>query len=255
MYDERQIQFENRGERLYGFLHLPIQPGPHPAIALLHGFGGNHIEPHALFPKAARAFAAAGVATLRFDFRGSGDSEGDFTNVTLTSEREDAHQALTFLASQPEIDGDRIGVGGLSLGGLIAACTAGADPRVRALFLWAAVAQLGELFQEGTTPERASEISTLGFTDLGGLQVGRGLVEEALSTDPVAALTGFAGPVLVAHGSGDETVPVEHALRYNAALGGRVQLVILAGADQVFTSLAWEQELIDHTARFLESNL
>ncbi len=254
-YNERQIQFENGGEKIYGFLHLPTRPGPHPAVALLHGFGGNHIEPHALFPKAARAFAFAGVATLRFDFRGSGDSEGDFQDVTLNSEIQDAHCSLDYLASQPEIDAGRIGIGGLSLGGLIAACAAGSSARARTLFLWAAVAHLGELFQAGTAPERARELSINGFTDYGGLQVGAGLVGDALQTDPVAALSGFAGPVLVAHGSADETVPVEHAHRYSAALGDRAELSIVSGADHVFSSLVWERELIDCTTRFLIAHL
>ena len=254
-YDERQILFENRGEKLYGFLHLPMRSGPHPAVALLHGFGGNHIEPHALFPKAARAFATAGVATLRFDFRGSGDSEGEFQDATLGGQTEDAHRGLDFLARQPEIDEQRIGIGGLSLGGLIAACTASGDSRVRALFLWAPVAHLGELFEVGTTAERRSEISNLGFTDYGGLQVGAGLVQDALLTNPVASLASFSGRVLVAHGSADETVPVEHAHRYKAVLGDRAELVILNGADHVFSSLAWEQDLIARTTRFLSANL
>lgn len=254
-YDERQIQFENRGEKLYGFLHLPMRPGPHPAVALLHGFGGNHIEPHALFAKAARAFAAAGVATLRFDFRGSGDSEGEFQAATLDGETEDAHRALDFLTSQPEIDAQRICLGGLSLGGLIAACTASGDSRVRALFLWAPVAHLGELFEAGTTAERRSEISTHGFTDYGGLRVGAGLVQDALLTDPVASLAGFSGRVFIVHGSADETVPIEHAHRYKASLGDRAELAILNGADHVFSSLAWERELIERTTRFLIANL
>jgi hypothetical protein len=117
------------------------------------------------------------------------------------------------------------------------------------------VAHLGELFEAGTTVDRRSEISNIGYTDYGGLQVGAGLVQDAMLTDPVASLARFSGRVFIAHGSADETVPVEHAHRYKAALGDSAELIILDGADHVFSSLAWEQELIEQTTRFLHANL
>ena len=253
--NERQVSFENEGQKLYGFLHLPVGEGPHPAIVLLHGFGGNHIEPHALFPKAGRALAAAGIGTLRFDFRGSGNSEGAFRDVSITGEVSDARRALAFLAEQPGVDAERIGVAGLSLGGMIAACTAGVEPRVRAVALWAAVANLGELFQASATMERMQDVIVQGYADVGGLEVGQALIQEAMSADPVAALGGFEGPVLVVHGTADATVPAEHAHRYKAALGERAELELIEGADHVFSSLAWEGRLIERTREWLRGRL
>lgn len=254
-YYERQISFENHGQKLYGFLHLPEGAGPHPAVAMLHGFGGNHIEPHALFTKAARTAAGAGVGVIRFDFRGSGNSEGRFRDVTLESEMDDAQVALQFLAEQPEVDSDRLGLVGLSLGGLIAACTASANSVVRALVLWAPVAHLGELFEAKTTPERTQEVITQGYTDLGGLEVSSVLVQQALSIDPTASIASYRHRALIVHGTEDAVVPVSHSVRYQQALVGRTELELIEGADHTFSSVRWEQQLIERTVSWLRKHL
>lgn len=253
--NERQIMFENHGERLYGFLHLPPGVGPHPAIALLHGFGGNHIEPHALFPKAARALAGAGTGVLRFDFRGSGDSEGEFGEMTIEGEVSDAHAGLAFLAAQPEVDASRLGLAGLSLGGLIAACTAAARGDVRAVVLWAPVAHLGELFAASSSAEHLSQLESRGYADGGGLAIGNALAQQAMLVDPVSALTQYDGPVLIIHGTADATVPVAHTRRYKLALGNRAELRMIDGADHVFSSLEWERSVIQATVEWFQTHL
>jgi dipeptidyl aminopeptidase/acylaminoacyl peptidase len=244
-YTERQISFEQGGQRLYGFLHLPEGPGPHPAVALLHGFGAHHIEAHSLFTKTGRALAASGIGALRFSFRGNGDSEGEFKDVTISGEVEDARAGLGFLGAQPEVDPNRLGLLGLSLGGLVAACAAASEPSVRALALWAPVAHMGELLLATGTAAQTREVESRGYTDIGGLALGAVFVREAMTANPVAALAGYAGPVLVVHGDADETVPPEHGRRYAAELGERAELRIIPGADHVFSSLEWEREVIE----------
>src|SRR2546426_5960176 len=50
-----------------------------PGVVLFHGFTGDRMESHWLFVKCSRALALAGIASLRFDFYGSGESEGEFS--------------------------------------------------------------------------------------------------------------------------------------------------------------------------------
>ena len=59
-----------------------------PGVVLFHGFTGDRMESHWLFVKCSRALARAGIASLRFDFYGSGESEGEFSEVTLQGETE-----------------------------------------------------------------------------------------------------------------------------------------------------------------------
>lgn len=116
------------GITLAGSLSLPQQEGPRPAILLLGVAGPNDRDlsfaGHRAFAVIADRLARAGVAVLRMDDRGVGDSGGDWKAASYNTLAADALSALRYLASRPDIDPARIGVFGLSEGSLIAALTA-----------------------------------------------------------------------------------------------------------------------------------
>jgi cephalosporin-C deacetylase-like acetyl esterase len=68
------IMFESDGQAVLGVIHRPRQPPAArlPAVAIFHGFVGSKDQPHQIFVKLAEALAAAGIVTLRVDFRGRG---------------------------------------------------------------------------------------------------------------------------------------------------------------------------------------
>src|SRR2546425_12614526 len=116
---ETPIVFDCRGQQIVGMLHLPEGKGRFPAALLLHGFTGTKVEIHRMFVKLSRTLADHGIASLRFDYRGSGDSAGEFEDMTVRSEVADSLEALKFLGRQARINSRRIGVVGLSLGGAV----------------------------------------------------------------------------------------------------------------------------------------
>src|SRR5437867_3887650 len=135
------VTFECKGQQIVGMLHLPEGRGRFPAALLLHGFTGTKTEVHRMFVKLSRALADHGVASLRFDFRGSGDSAGDFEDMTIRSEIADALEAMTFLARHRQVNTRRLAVVGLSMGAAVAAHLAARERnRVKSLVLWAPVA-------------------------------------------------------------------------------------------------------------------
>lgn len=135
---EKLIVFEVAGEPLVGMLHVPTGVRKRrPAVLFFHGFTGNKVEAHRLFVKMARALAQAGIVAFRFDFRGSGDSDGDFSRMTISQELEDAQAALAFLRARREVNPERMGVIGFSMGGLVAAEILGENKSLRAGVLWA----------------------------------------------------------------------------------------------------------------------
>lgn len=130
---EERVSFVSDGLKLSGVLHTPAARGSRdrqPALLVLHGFGSNKNGGVAL--AAARLFADLGYVALRFDFRGCGESEGPRGRVICLEQVEDTSNALSFLATRPEVDPDRIGVMGNSFGAAVAVYTAGVDPRVAA---------------------------------------------------------------------------------------------------------------------------
>jgi len=130
---EERVTFVADGLKLAGVLHLPAGRAPNerrPGFLVLHGFGSNKGGGNALI--VAQMLAQLGYATLRFDMRGCGESEGKRGRVICLEQVEDTKSALSFLASRPEVDPKRIGVMGHSFGAAVAVYAAGVDTRVAA---------------------------------------------------------------------------------------------------------------------------
>jgi pimeloyl-ACP methyl ester carboxylesterase len=102
------VEFQSGRNTLRGMLHLPGGPGRHACVMLCHSFTGNRLESHFLFVTIAPALDAAGLACLRFNFAGSGESDGDFVDMTTAGEVAAAHlyvqaRAVRALPTQLEI--------------------------------------------------------------------------------------------------------------------------------------------------------
>lgn len=253
---ERQIVFENRGQKLYGMLHLPEKGDRAPAVGLYHGFTGTKIEPHRIFVKVARELMQHGIVALRFDFRGSGESEGEFVDMTVEGEISDALKSLDFLQAQPEVDADRLGVLGLSMGGLVAACVAGRDARVRSLALWAALGMVEEAIASDEESRRATEqqLAERGFMDHEGNLLGAGFHEGFPKIRPLEEVARYRGPALIIHGTADDMVNVQNATAFQRAIPVRTELHLVQGANHTFDGYGWEREVIQTTRDwFLET--
>lgn len=136
-YQDKEISFENKDIILSGTLSIPNGKGPFPAIILLWGHGPQNRDALGMFSKMADSFARNGVAVLRFDKRGIGESGGDFSRFTGKDLLSDAEKAIDFLSSQKEIDKDKITLLGHSEGGYIAASLAATNPNVSACIIMA----------------------------------------------------------------------------------------------------------------------
>jgi exosortase A-associated hydrolase 1 len=130
-FDERPVVFGCGGDWLYGVASVPAQPGPRGVLILVGGpqyRAGSHRQ----FVLLARHLAAAGVAALRFDYRGMGDSEGAPRGFEMVSD--DLRAALdAFFAQAPGMD--EVVLWGLCDGASAAAMYASCDRRVGGLVL------------------------------------------------------------------------------------------------------------------------
>lgn len=248
---ERFVEFPNpRGKTLRGMLHLPAAAMKHPApgVVLFHGFTGNRMESHWLFVKCSRALAQAGIASLRFDFYGSGESDGEFREMTLSGEIADGRVAVDFLRAQTGIDPERVGLLGLSLGGAVAA-TLAPSIKAKAAVLWSAVAHTARVRQ--LIKQSARKIPGKGAMEYDAREVNPRLEEDVLKVEPIRHLARYQGPTLIIHSEKDEAIPVSHARDFfHAAGAGAKEIVIIAGADHVYTSIPWEREVIIRTVQW-----
>jgi dipeptidyl aminopeptidase/acylaminoacyl peptidase len=129
----------SNGEKIFGVIHKPdISPLQKvPAVLICHGLGGNRIGRHRLYVLLAELLAEQGIACLRIDFRGAGESDGKFTDMTIDSQVADALLAIRYLEEQPFVDSSAIGICGASLGGAIALLAAHQHGHLASMAFWA----------------------------------------------------------------------------------------------------------------------
>jgi len=207
-----------------------------------------------LFVKCARALERMGIASLRFDFFGSGESDGTFADATLESEIADANAAVEFFRRQKGIARERIGLLGLSLGGAIAALLA-ARVEARALVLWSALAYPQEL---RTLSERVTKPcgDGSGGREYSGHVVSARFLQGLDHIHPLRAIRRFKQPTLIIHPGRDELLPFRHPEAFLRAAGTRVkEKVIIPDADHTFTSVEWEQEVISRSLAWFAQHL
>ena len=212
------------------------------------------MESHWMFVKCSRALAQAGIASLRFDFYGSGESEGDFAEVTFQGEIADALAAVDFFRRQRGINPRRAGFVGMSLGGTVAAVAA-YRARVQALVMWSAPAYLADLAARAAQFARAIP-GRENVVDYNAHRVSTDVLKGIDKVDPLRQIALFHQPTLLIHPEKDEYVPTFHADNYLKAAGAPVkELLVIRGADHTFSSLAWEREVINRTVQWLATHL
>lgn len=129
---EKDLTFYSAGLKLAATLTLPEErPGETlPAVVLCHGLRCNR---KIVLPAFAKGFAAAGYASLAFDYRGFGESDGTKWRLIARERVEDIIAATTFIGLQPAVDASRVALFGISYGASNAISAAAIDSRPRAV--------------------------------------------------------------------------------------------------------------------------
>ena len=247
------VETINNGKTLRGMLHKPDTNGKMPIAIFYHGFTGYKQEKHFMFVKAARALEHHGVASLRFDFSGSGDSDGSFRDMTFLSEVSDALAILDYAQTLDFADPKRIYVIGISMGGAVASVVAAHRPRMVArLCLWAGAGDLYNVLKTFVIGGVGHfNFASNGTVDIAGNVAGKALFDEIEHMDIFEDSRGYPHPVAIIHGDNDDIVPIDNAYRYREIYGPNALLHVLKGANHTFDSLEWETEVLRITATFL----
>lgn len=218
-----------RGKTLFGWF-IPVGDKAAPALAILHGWGGNA---EAMLPLAG-PLHKAGYAVLLFDARSHGRSDGD-SFASLPRFAEDLECAIDWLKRQPEVDAGRIGVIGHSVGAAAALLTASRRRDVAAAVSLAAFAHPDTMMRRWLAAKGIPQ-RPLGAYILFYVQwvIGHRFDEIA----PCNTIRRVSCPVLLAHGSADDTVPAsDAALIYANRPDERVRLVSIPGSHDQYADL------------------
>lgn len=136
VYDIEEVKFVNKVDKvlLAGTLTRPAIKDVHPVIILISGAGqqnrDNEILGHKPFAILSDYLVKHGIATLRWDDRGTGESTGSYDSSTIYNFAEDVRAAVGMLRQRKDIDSNAIGLLGFSEGGVVAQIVAAADPKI-----------------------------------------------------------------------------------------------------------------------------
>jgi pimeloyl-ACP methyl ester carboxylesterase len=254
----RHHDFSHNGLTLRSTVHIPEGPAGTrwPTTVFVHGFTSNRLElPN--FVGMSRLLAADGIASVRFDLSGHGESDGDFFDVTITGEIAETRAVLGAVRAFDFVDPDRIGLVGMSMGGVVAGIVAAEEPGISALCLWspAAVApfEIGSGYLKGRS--LAAQIEEKGYFDADGHRMSPALVEDIAGLDVYGRSSGYSGPVHILHGDKDEIAPLKYVRRYLVHYEGNAERQIVEGADHAWGTVPHRTELHQSTLRFLRRHL
>ncbi|MDJ0904607.1 MAG: alpha/beta fold hydrolase [Woeseiaceae bacterium] len=243
---DSDLWIESRGIQVPVTLTMPDAESDTaaPLVVLVHGHGGTRQE-NGAFAELASMLAEGGIASIRMDFPGCGDSTEAFTHNNITNMLHDLESATRFAMQQPGIDARRVGMVGYSMGGRLAMLAA--SERHAAIALWAPVALNGkepmiDYFGGAENYRRlrataTAEGSALFVTPWGQeQQLGERWFLDMERTKPLEAIGAYEGAVLVIHGSADNVITADNgeAAREAASSSIEASIILLEGADHGF---------------------
>ncbi|MCM3575776.1 lysophospholipase [Mesobacillus subterraneus] len=249
---QQAVSLLHNNQVMRGMAHIPLADQKAPAVILLHGFTGSKLEPHRFFLKISRELEVLGIASFRFDFLGSGESDGNFEDMTVLSELAEAETILDYVRSHPNINSEKVIVLGFSMGGLVASLLAGDQPeKIEKLIL---LAPAGNMAEKANVMEKNSTyIKDMNAYDIGGNLIGKDFIAQLKSIEVRERAKSYERDVLIIHGSSDEVVSIEESKDYQEkCYQGKAALRIVTGADHTFSSYQWEKEVIESICSFVK---
>ena len=238
------VSIDGHHGRLSARIQRPeLQAGEQcPMVLLCHGFGGN--KEGQMFDLIADSLCRYGIASIRFDFNGHGESEGEFQQMTVPNEMADAKAVFEYVRDLRYVS--RVGIVGHSMGGVVASMLAGqlseeagegeASP-LSSVVLLAPAATLrddcvrGTIFGQSFDPLDPPEFLPL----FGGrLRLGQDYLKTAFRLPIYETAAHYHGPAAIIHGTADRIAPYTYGLRYHQQWQGS-EYYELDGQDHGFT--------------------
>lgn len=236
-YTEQDIIIDAGDHQIPATLTLPeaVEGKTYPAVIMLHGNGSTRHEAGNAYDFTAPEMAKAGIATIRFDYIGNGDSTSDYIDFTYDKGVEDAMKCYDYLATLGTIDMDHVGIMGWSQGGRLALLTAGRNDVFTSVCTWA-----GAYDQKGREEEQYEIAKKNGYYEVtydwrDSLKQSPAYYECAMAIDYAKEVANIKAPILAINGKEDTVVTPETAQEIvDASTNPDSQVLLLDGADHTF---------------------
>jgi len=242
-----------------------------PLVVMLHGHGGTRNEAGG-YTRVAEGLATRGIASIRMDFPGCGDSAESFVNNNLSNMLLDIQASGDYARSQPQVDSNRVGLLGYSMGGRLALLHASSEGSYKAIAAWTPEARDGAdnmiSFVGGTEAWKALKTSAARegfalFTTRWGQdqKLGVKFFTDMEESRPLDVVGNIKVPLLVLYGDLDDVVHprVSESVIAGAINSPEVVRHIVKGADHGLglysDEFSLSEDAVQTTVEFLSQRL
>lgn len=233
---EKDIIFANRsGRKLHGILTAP-EAKNFPLVIICHGYASSIGSRTRL--ELSRQLLQKGIASFGFDFTGSGKSEGELHQLTVSQGIEDLTAAYGYVKKLKNVNTEQIGILGSSFSGSVAVLFA-AKNKFKALALKSPVSSYSSVKK---MPMLSKAEQKRFFND-------------AAKYDIYSAAEKIMIPTIIVHGSNDDVVPVEQSKKLFSHLKCKKKLAVLGGADHQYSDSSHFSHMASSISKWFSQNL
>lgn len=236
-------EVESRGVKIPVTVVLPKgeEGEKFPFVAMAHGHGGMR-DVFGAYTRVSEELAKKGIASIRMDFSGCGESKESFKDNNVTNMLADVTSSIEYMKSLDTIDGEKVGMLGYSMGGRIAMLSS-ENHSFSAMTLWAPAGTNGSdpmiAFLDGQESYdnlkcEAEKNGSVMFTTRFGQEqeLGNQFFVDMEGTNPLEVIANYEGPMLVINGSVDDIVEprIPAAVAEGAVKASKVATIEIEGA-------------------------
>ncbi len=239
-----RVAIPYEGKSLYGILRKPNGVARPPVMLMACGLDSAKEETDAY----EQPYLARGIATLVFDGPGQGEGETDFA---IRGDYEVAVKAVVdFVETRADLDRDRIGLWGVSLGGYYAPRAAAYEPRVKACMA------LGGPYDFGTAWEGLPDLTREAFRVRSRMATLEDARRHAATLTMKDAAARIACPIYIMNGKLDRIVPWRDTERLAREVKGPVELLLIEDGNHIANNRAyrWRSHSADWMAKQLRAS-
>lgn len=261
---KEKLMLKSENYHIPAVFTCPDGNNKYPCVIMCHGTGSSKDEAGNQYLDLSERLAEKGVASVRFDFAGCGESSDSGINQTFMAEVSDTIKAYEFAINNDRIDSDRIGIIGYSQGSRVMAMFLDSHyDKIKAAVSWSGACHNGIGVFSGWFDAFYPQAVEKGYVSVpmgwrSDLIVPKAWFDEIRNTNPMDALQKYSGDLLVIAGDADVLVPMPHCEEI-AATNEKAELIIYEGADHSFNVLTEDKSISDNvietTAQWLAQHL
>lgn len=244
----KHVEIENnQGKILRGYYTEPSNFNGD-VVVMLHGFTGNKTEHAGHFRNFARILEKNSIASLRVDFYGNGESDGEFSDFTYDTMLQDAFKMIEYAKNVKGFK--RLVLLGFSMGGALSATISSMIPNeINKMILWSPAGNIVEIIKNHFEKNEKLENGNAIF---GSFEMSKEMYESVEKWHPYENLEKFENKVLIINGRKDLSVPYLNSARYSVCFKNS-HLYLIDEAGHGYDERPQHQKLYQLSLDFLKN--